>query len=109
MRCVVIQRCVLVIVGRWILGGWLALWLAASGLAMGQTLPVPELSGWVVDEAQVLTTAQRQALGQMLQQFEQHKGAQIFVLTIPALGVEVLRSVDRRVGLGCECHTVEGF
>lgn len=65
--------------------------------AWADSLAVPELSSWIVDEAQVLTSEQRQALDQMLQQFEQQKGAQIFMLTIPSLEGEDIDSYAVRV------------
>ncbi len=88
--------------GRTWLGRWLLLvclscvlgWMPRAG---AEDLAVPELSGWVVDEAQVLTGEQRQALDQMLQQFEQQKGAQIFMLTLPSLKGEDIDSYAVRV------------
>lgn len=85
------------IVVRWSLGWLLLLWLGAMNFAVGQGVPVPELSDWVVDEAQVLTVEQQQALSQMLRQFEEQKGAQIFVLTIPQLDGEDIESYALRV------------
>lgn len=78
----------------------LALLSCALGLlprAWADALAVPELSSWVVDKAQVLTPEQRLVLDQMLQQFEQRKGAQIFMLTIPSLEGEDIDSYAVRV------------
>ncbi|HLR82038.1 MAG TPA: YgcG family protein [Paenalcaligenes sp.] len=77
-----------------------ALLSCALGLlprAWADSLAVPELSSWIVDEAQVLTPEQRQALDQVLRQFEQQKGAQIFMLTIPSLEGEDIDSYAVRV------------
>lgn len=83
---------------RWALGILIA-WGAWLGLATAVAAPlaVPKLTGWVVDEAQVLTPAQRTALDQMLQQFEQQKGAQIFILTLPTLAGEPIERFAVRV------------
>src|SRR5690625_1433001 len=83
--------------GRWLLLVCLSCVLGWMPRAGAEDLAVPELSGWVVDEAQVLTGEQRQALDQMLQQFEQQKGAQIFMLTLPSLAGEDIDSYAVRV------------
>ena len=72
---------------RWLhlLAGVAALLLAPLGAqaADGDVQPVPALTDRVVDEAALLSGAQRQALIAKLAQFEQQSGTQIVVLTVP--------------------------
>src|SRR5690625_2575305 len=65
--------------------------------AQNDRLSVPELSDWVVDEAQLLSASQQKALAEMLQQFQEQKGAQIFILTVPTLEGEDIESFTLRV------------
>ena len=69
----------------------------AAQAAQNDRLPVPELSDWVVDEAQLLSASQQKALAEMLQQFQEQKGAQIFILTVPTLEGEDIESFTLRV------------
>src|SRR5690625_1615757 len=64
--------------------------------AQNDRLSVPELSDWVVDEAQLLSASQQKALAEMLQQFQEQKGAQIFILTVPTLEGEDIESFTLR-------------
>ena len=74
---------------------WVALWAA---VAFAQdVLPVPALSGRVIDEAAVLTPAQRSALELQLAAIETSVGSQIVVLTLPTTQPEDIAAYAQRV------------
>ncbi len=76
----------------------LALLSACWSLSVwAQTPPIPTLDSWVVDTTQTFSPAQKQALEQRLQQLEQSKGAQIFVLLVPTTQPESIDEYTRRV------------
>ena len=79
----------------------MALLLACSAwwgnFAWAQTPPVPQLESWVVDTTGSFSAAQKQALEQRLQQLEQTKGAQLFVLLVPTTEGESIETYTRRV------------
>jgi uncharacterized protein len=75
---------------------WLAL-LAVIGLAQG-VLPVPALTGHVIDTTATLSVAQLQALETKLTAFEGSSGAQVVVLMVPTTQPEDLASYANRVG-----------
>jgi uncharacterized protein len=85
---------------RW-LAACLALcaWLLfVPALARAQdVLPVPPLSGRVVDQTGTLTTAQSDALTQKLAAIEQQAGSQIVVLIVPTTQPEDIASYGQRV------------
>ena len=56
--------------------------LALSAEQTGDVLPVPPLSGHVIDSSQTLSTAQAQALEQKLSAFERAHGTQM-VICVP--------------------------
>ena len=68
-----------------------------SALTWAQTPPIPKLDNWVVDTTNTFTAAEKQALTQQLQQLEQSKGAQLFVLVVPTTGGESIDQYTRRV------------
>jgi len=80
---------------------WCALlaWLAfMPALARAQdVLPVPPLSGRVIDQTTTLTPAQRDALSQKLAAVEQQTGSQIVVLIVPTTQPEDIASYGQRV------------
>jgi uncharacterized protein len=66
--------------------------------AQGGVLPVPPLSGRVVDQTATLTTAQADALSAKLQSIEVDRGAQVVVLIVPTTAPEDVASFAQRVG-----------
>ena len=72
------------------------LWLCAA--AWGQdVLPVPALSGRVIDQTATLSAAQRAALEDKLAAFEAASGPQIVLLLVPATAPEDIASYAQRV------------
>lgn len=64
-----------------------------------QTLqPVPALMARVLDQAQVLSAADRQSLELQLQTFEQKRGAQIVVVLVPTTQPEDIADYTQRLG-----------
>lgn len=76
----------------------LLLALAACVLAAAQgVLPVPELTGRVVDQTNTLDAIQRKGLEDKLAAFEQSKGTQIVVLMVPTTQPEDIFDYANRV------------
>src|SRR5688572_18291522 len=78
-----------------------ALFLAAVALVGAQAqdlLPVPVLTGRVIDQTGTLDASQRQALEAKLQAIEQEKGSQIVMLMVPTTQPEDIASYANRVG-----------
>lgn len=80
-------------------------WLSALLLVFGawtaqaqEVLPVPALTGHVVDSAGALDASQRQALESKLAAFEVSNGSQIAVLLVPTTQPEDIASYANRVG-----------
>lgn len=80
---------------------WLCVLLLGLGVysatAQG-VLPVPPLTGHIVDTAGVLDDGQRQALESKLTAFEASSGAQVVVLTVASTLPEDIASYANRVG-----------
>src|SRR6185312_14075275 len=88
----------------------LALWLAfelAVGLALGfvapaawaqDLVPVPPLSGRVIDQTGTLNASQVEALKARLAAIETQRGSQIVVLIVPTTQPEDIASYTQRVG-----------
>ena len=72
------------------------LWWAALGQAQ-DVLPVPPLSGRVVDQTRTLSAAQSAALDSKLAAFEARSGPQIVVLLVPGTAPEDIASYAQRV------------
>lgn len=70
--------------------------VVASTVAMAQ-LPVPALSGRVVDQTGTLKPEQKAALEQTLQAFEARKGSQLAVLIVPTTAPEAIEPFSLRV------------
>jgi uncharacterized protein len=74
------------------------------GLAMGSfawaqdVLPVPPLSGRIIDQTGTLTAAQNSALSAKLATLEQTQGNQVVVLIVPTTQPEDIASYAQRVG-----------
>ncbi len=77
-----------------------ALW-AAAGLALAQSvlpvLPVPPLSGRVIDQTGTLSAAQQQALSDKLAAVEAKRGSQIVVLMVASTQPEDIAAYGQRV------------
>lgn len=82
--------------GRLIVAAGLALFALIS-LAQG-LLPVPALSGHVVDTTGTLDTSAKQSLEGKLATFEQQKGSQIVILMVDTTQPEDIASFANRVG-----------
>jgi uncharacterized protein len=73
-------------------------WAGLSGDARAQgVLPVPPLSGRVVDQTATLTPAQTEALSAKLAAIETARGAQVVVLIVPTTQPEDIASYGQRV------------
>lgn len=73
-------------------------WASLSGAQTSQTLlPVPALSGRVVDLTASLTAQQQAEIEQKLREFEESKGSQIAVLIVPATAPESIEQFALRV------------
>lgn len=77
----------------------LVLWLAASALAAHAqgVLPVPELTGRVIDQTGTLDAIQKKGLEDKLAALEQSKGTQLVVLMVPTTQPEDIFSYANRV------------
>jgi uncharacterized protein len=74
-------------------------WLALCGTAAAQQLvPVPPLSGRVIDQTATLTPQQSQALAAKLAAIESKRGSQVVVLIVPTTAPEDIESFTQRVG-----------
>ena len=81
---------------RWLLAWLVALWMAP--LHAQDVLPVPPLSGRVVDTTGTLTPVQVQALSAKLAKVEQERGSQLVVLIVPTTQPEDIASYAQRIG-----------
>ena len=73
-----------------------AWWLGAAAWAQ-DVLPVPALSGRVIDQTATLSAAQRDALEAKLAGFEAQSGPQIVVLMVPTTAPEDIAAYAQRV------------
>jgi uncharacterized protein len=74
-----------------------ALLALAGGARAQDVLPVPPLSGRVVDQTGTLTPAQSQALAAKLEAIETQRGAQLVVLIVPTTQPEDIAAYGQRV------------
>ena len=85
--------------GRLALGA--AAFFLAAFAALAATpdgpIPVPKLTGHVVDLTGTLTVKERDAIEAKLRAFEQARGSQIAVLLVPSIGPEVVEEFAGRV------------
>jgi uncharacterized protein len=72
--------------------------LAGPAHAADDVLPVPQLSGHVIDQTQTLTAPQAEALEAKLKQFEQARGTQMVILIVPSTLPEDIAAYAQRVG-----------
>ena len=80
------------------LGLLLAVLLASTLLHAQDVLPVPPLSGRVIDQTGTLTAAQSEALTNKLAAFEAASGPQIVVLMVPTTQPEDIAAYAQRIG-----------
>lgn len=85
--------------GRLLAGAAAFLFLAFAAIAADVTepIPVPKLTGRVVDLTGTLTVAERDSLAAKLKAFEAAKGSQVAVLLVPSIGPEVIEEFATRV------------
>ena len=76
----------------------LALALFGPALLAQDLLPVPPLSGRVIDQTGTLSGAQRDAMAAKLAAFEAASGPQIVVLLVPTTQPEDIAAYAQRVG-----------
>ena len=79
----------------------LAAWLPfgiLSAQAQQDVLPVPALTGHVMDSTGTLTAEQQKALEGKLTSFEQSRGAQVVILMIPSTQPEDIAAYAQRIG-----------
>ena len=72
--------------------------LIATPAARAAIIPVPPLSGRIIDQTNTLNTTQQQALESQLAALEQRKGSQLAVLIVPSTGDEDMAQFGLRVG-----------
>jgi uncharacterized protein len=90
---------VIVAAGRLLAAAAAFFLLAGAALAAdaGDPIPVPKLTGRVVDLTGTLARADRDAIAAKLAAFEQAKGAQVAVLLVPSIGTETIEEFSTRV------------
>jgi uncharacterized protein len=81
---------------------WLALWLLvvctlACVMPADAQVPVPPLTGHVIDQTATLSAAHRASLEQTLTTLETRKGSQLAVLIIPTTAPEAIEQFSLRV------------
>jgi len=81
---------------------WAAALLMAVGLAFAadppaDPIPVPKLTGHVVDLTGTLTSPERERIDAKLRDFEQSRGSQVAVLLVPSIGPEAIEDFATRV------------
>ena len=89
---------------RTVLPWVMLLWMAASAVAQ---VSVPELTGRVVDRADILPAPTESGLTAMLSDHEARTGNQVAVLTLPSLKGEPIEAVALRVARTWELGTAE--
>lgn len=85
----------------WLSGGLIGalLWLGCLGPAGAQgVLPLPPLSGRVIDQTGTLDSAAQAALTAKLAQLEQTRGAQVVVVMVPTTAPEDITDYTQRLG-----------
>jgi uncharacterized protein len=75
----------------------LLLWLATFAAWAQDVLPVPALSGRVIDQTSTLSAPQSAALGAKLQALEEQTGTQMVVLMVPTTQPEDIAAYGQRV------------
>jgi uncharacterized protein len=75
----------------------LLLWLVAFAAGAQDVLPVPALSGRVIDQTSTLSSPQAAALSAKLQALEEQSGTQMVVLVVPTTQPEDIAAYGQRV------------
>ena len=86
--------------GRLVLGAAATILAAAAAFAAdppADPIPVPKLTGHVVDLTGTLTAPERERIDAKLRDFEQSRGSQVVVLLVPSIGPEVIEDFATRV------------
>jgi len=85
--------------GRFLAGAAGLLLVAAAAFAAdpSEPIPVPKLTGRVVDLTGTLAVPEREAIAAKLAAFESARGSQVAVLIVPSLGSEVIEEFATRV------------
>ncbi len=85
--------------GRLLAGAAASFLLAFAAVAADVTdpIPVPKLSGRVVDLSGALSASDREAVTAKLKAFEEAKGSQVAVLLVPSIGPETIEEFATRV------------
>jgi uncharacterized protein len=84
---------------RWLVALATLLALLGVGAARAQdVLPVPPLSGRVIDQTGTLAPSQAQALSAKLEAIETQRGAQVVVVLVPTTAPEDIASYTQRLG-----------
>jgi uncharacterized protein len=85
--------------GRLLAGAVGFLLLAAAAFAADPTdpIPVPKLTGRVVDLTGTLTAPERETIAGKLAAFEKARGSQVAVLLVPSIGTEAIEEFATRV------------
>ena len=68
--------------------------------AVARTLPLPRLTGRVVDNAHILSSVERDRLTRRLAALERRTSDQLVVVTVPSLGGAPIEAVGLRLGKG---------
>jgi uncharacterized protein len=86
-------------VGRFLAGAAGLLLVAAAAFAAdpSEPIPVPKLTGRVVDLSGTLAVPEREAIAGKLAAFESARGSQVVVLIVPSIGTEVIEDFATRV------------
>lgn len=86
----------------------LALLVFAGEVRAQQDLVMPSRQDWVVDDAQMLSSTERQSLARKLSEYADTTSTQIVVVTMPSLGGAAISDyaveLGRRWGIGQEEH-----
>lgn len=82
---------------RFLCAAFAILTLIGACIATALAVDVPYLTGRVVDDAEIISPAVRDALTTTLKSYEDANGTQIVVLTIPSLGGDSIEDFSQRV------------
>ncbi|HEX4944956.1 MAG TPA: TPM domain-containing protein [Usitatibacteraceae bacterium] len=87
------------IAGRLLAGAAASFFVAFAALAADVTepIPVPKLTGRVIDLTATLAAPESEAIAARLKAFEAAKGSQVAVLMVPAIGTETIEEFATRV------------
>ena len=84
-------------VGRLALQAAVFLLMTLAFVARAEPIPVPKLTGHVVDLTGTLSADERARVDAKLTEFEAKRGSQVVVLLVPSIGTEVIEDFSTRV------------